>query len=82
MTKNKKDLIESARNAGFEIRYDDEGAVYIRKRYANGKISRGLVIYADGTAIDLTLDLSVAKGIRSYKTMRGLLKLAANSARD
>jgi hypothetical protein len=74
MTQRKQQLIDDAKAAGFTVVTSESGVVRIRKTHkGNGRVLRGLDLYPDGTAIDATLDLSVAKGVRSYADMRAIL---------
>jgi len=76
-------LIEDARAAGFEVKQDSDGTVSIVKIHrGTGRPIRGLVIYPNGTAFDATVDLSVARGFRSYKAMRSVLGLPRVASLD
>jgi len=69
-------LVDEAKSAGFTITKDPDGTIKIVKRHGgHGRPIRGLVIFPNGTAFDATVDLSVARGIRSYKAMRSVLGL-------
>jgi hypothetical protein len=67
-------LITDAKAAGYTV--ETEGtATLITKRMGRWHTLAGLCIHADGTAFDISVDLTVAKGIRSYKHMRQLLSI-------
>lgn len=69
-------LIEDAKADGMEVRRDSGTTLIVAKRdRRSGRVSRGLVIYSDGTAFDATVRPDVAKGIRSAATMRKILGL-------
>lgn len=75
MTKALEKLLGDAKAAGYTVRVDGAGNIDIFKSTVTGRIVQGLVLYPDGTAFDATVDLSVTKGIRSYKEMRMVLGL-------
>jgi len=70
-------LIRDAESAGYSVeKSSSTGRILLVKRHGgHGRVTRGLVLYPDGTAVDATLDLTVAKGVRSYKAMRRILGL-------
>jgi hypothetical protein len=71
-TKNKLALMDDARKAGYVVS-SHSGHVDIVKRDRRGRLISGIVVYENGTAFDATVDLSVARGIRSYAAMRKVL---------
>lgn len=72
-TKKKREFLQEARDAGYRIQHEDDGTVRITKDYGPWKKQYGIRIHPDGTAFDITVDLSVAKGLRSYRDMRRVL---------
>ncbi len=68
----KRALLLAAPSAGYHVTLSGS-AVEITKR--TPRTVTGIVLYENGTAFDVTVDLSVAKGIRSYAEMRKLLGL-------
>lgn len=76
MTTNRKSLIADAKAAGFKV--DDQGSRLVIARWSKHvtpRVLRGVAIYNDGTAFDLTVVLHVAKGMRSYVVIRKALGL-------
>jgi hypothetical protein len=75
MTANMTKLTQDAKAAGYSVR-EESGHVYISKNVMINQYKTrvaGIVVYADGTAIRLDVDLAVASGMRSYKAMRAAL---------
>lgn len=69
-------LLRDARAAGYVISAGSAGeTVIVRTIGVNGTTTRrrGIVIFDDGTAIRVDVDLSVAAGMRSYRDMRAVL---------
>jgi hypothetical protein len=67
-------MIEDARTAGYDIR--EYGMCVDIVKYSKHSKPRpicGLRIWQDGAAIDVMLDLSVAKAIRTVKAQRAFL---------
>ena len=84
MSPQRQQLIADARAAGYEVRHDEaEGTtrIVVRRHRGTGAILQGVAIYHDGTAIDLTVDLGVARGMKSYKIIRRHLDLADSPER-
>jgi len=77
MTRNRRNLLKDARAAGFTVAHEG-GNTTILRHSKTGRILRGLVIYADGTAYDATVRLDVARGLRSYADMRAVLRIGNN----
>ncbi|MHC4776946.1 MAG: hypothetical protein ACYTFG_00065 [Planctomycetota bacterium] len=76
MTPRRKQLLEDARRAGYQVQVAEEGHIEIVRRHARtGAILHGLVIYPNGTGFDAAVPLSVARGMRSYRDFRSTLKL-------
>lgn len=74
MTTEKTTLIEDAARAGYSVEPQKDGTtIAIVKRVGRWKKLSGLMLYNDGTAIRLDVDLSVALAIRSVKAMRNIL---------
>jgi hypothetical protein len=70
ITPRRQRLLDDAQKAGYSIEIQAH-EIRITKQVRNKK--KGLVIYVDGTAFDITVDIRVAKGIRSYRDMRAVL---------
>ena len=73
MSPQRQQLIADARAAGYEVTHDKaDGSTCIvaRRHRRTREILQGVIIYYDGTAIDLTVDLGVARGMKSFKTIR------------
>ena len=67
-------LIADSRSSGFEVVAADGHTDIIAKRHASTRrVLAGIRIYETGTAVDLTVELSVAKGIRNISVMRSIL---------
>lgn len=82
------DLLSDARAAGMEIIDEGIGYCIVAKRHARtGNVLRGIRIFCNNTAIDLTVDptvdltvdLTAAKAIRSTAAMRKVLRLEVAS---
>ena len=67
-------LCHAAQKNGYSIHENNE-TVEITKTVGRWHKRQGIVIYPDGTAFDVTVDLSAAKGLRSYDDMRSVLEL-------
>lgn len=67
-------LLEDARAAGYAIE-DAHGSVCITKSIGRWSNRVGLLLFPDGTAYRVDIDLSVAKALRSYREMRQHLGL-------
>lgn len=81
MTSQMTSLIFDAHQAGYDV-FADGTTTLIVRRIGRREMPKGLRIYDDGTAIDLSVgDLGVAKGIRSYKDMRAVLGLNQETQR-
>ena len=80
-TPRRRQLISDAKAAGFTVTLgDDVSPTTILRTSKSGRITRGLVIFAEGTAYDATVRLDVARGLRSYADMRAVLGLKAGAA--
>jgi hypothetical protein len=67
-------LIADAKAAGYDVIADGTTLRIVRMdRRSKGRPLRGIVLYETGTAFDATVDLSVARGMRSYADMRKVL---------
>lgn len=77
MVRKREKLIEDARAAGWTIKQDGRETIIVKTIKVNKTKTRkdGLVIYEDGVAIRIGVDLAVAKGIQSDKEMRAALGL-------
>jgi hypothetical protein len=62
MTAAKTNLIRDAQAAGYSVR-EENGTVYLTKKVGRWQEERGLVIYLNGVAFDVMVDLGTAKGI-------------------
>ncbi len=71
-TPRKRALLLAALAAGYHV-VPSGKSVEITKR--TPRTITGIVLYENGTAFDASVDLSVARGIRSYAEMRKLLGL-------
>ncbi len=74
MTRKQRELCHQARENGYSIVEKNE-AIEISKTHGRWRKIAGILIYPDGPAFDLTVDLSVARGMRSYDDMRRVLNL-------
>jgi hypothetical protein len=74
MTSNMQKLTTDATKAGWTVR--QSGSATTITKPTLGKKLKGIEITETGTAYDITVDLSVARGVRSYKEMRIILGLA------
>lgn len=76
LTVAKMQMIEEAQKAGYTVRWH-EGCVDVIRltNHAKPRVSRGLRIWANGSAFDFTMDLSVAKSIRNVDDQRKMLGL-------
>ena len=75
MTRNRRNLLTDAEAAGFTVTHESSRTTILRHS-KTGRLLRGLVIFDDGTAVDATVRLDVAKGLRSYADMRAVLNIA------
>jgi len=76
MTPRRRQLLADAREAGYRITTREDGYTeIIRLHRGTNKPLRGLILYPDGTGFDATVDLSAAKGMRSYAEFRAVLGL-------
>jgi hypothetical protein len=68
-------LLADARAAGYDVQPSSGGWIILKAVKVNQHKTKqvGLRIYADGTAFDVTVDLSIAAGVRSIDTMRRML---------
>jgi hypothetical protein len=72
MTNKLHNLLEDAKAKGFTV--ETEGTkIRISKRVGRWSEIRGIELFDDGTAFDLSVDLSVTRGMRSYEDMRSVL---------
>ena len=70
-------IINDAIAAGLEVEEGDSAALIVVKRHARTeRILRGMTLYGSGTAIDASITLGVAKGIRKLSDIREHLGLA------
>ena len=76
MTRRRQVLLDDASAAGYDVVFDGP-TIFITK--GSGRHIRGLVIYEDGTDFDISVPHHVAKGIRSYFVMRGILGIREES---
>lgn len=78
MTPGVQKIVDDARAAGLEVKESPSGSVdIIRKRHrGTGRVLDGWRLYPNGTAVDLTVDLGVSKGVRNLKAIRKHLGLA------
>jgi hypothetical protein len=76
MTTNRAKLINDAKAAGYSVEMCRDGStIRIVKKIGRWQKPVGIVLYDDGTAFDVSLDLCVARGLRSFKSMRSILEL-------
>lgn len=75
MTRNRRNLLTDATAAGFTVAHES-GRTTILRHSKTGRLLRGLVIFDDGTAVDATVRLDCARGLRSYADMRAVLRIA------
>lgn len=73
-TSNRKlSLIGDAQRAGYRVSMGGSGETYLTRKVGRWQKTEGIVIYADGTAFDVTVDCEAAKCLQSYKSMRIVL---------
>jgi hypothetical protein len=75
MTASLLKLIEDAKAAGYTVEVKGED-IAITRRVGRWQHVRGLILFGDGTAFDVAVAPGVAKGLRSYKSMRQVLGIA------
>lgn len=76
LSRAKRKLIEDALNSGqYKMTMKPESIQLFHEHKRTGRIERGLEIFNNGTAFDITANLSEAKIIRTAKDIRGILKL-------
>ena len=69
-------IINDAIAAGLEVEEGDSAALIVVKRHARTeRILKGMTLYGSGTAIDASITLGVAKGIRKLSDIREHLGL-------
>jgi hypothetical protein len=74
LTAQKSKMVADAISAGFEVRHHETCIDIIKmSRHAKPRVLSGLRVWADGNAFDATIDLSVAKPIRTIKAQRAYL---------
>jgi hypothetical protein len=77
LSKAKRDFVRKIERQGkFQVNVSKHtSTIDIRRKHPVTRHTiKGLIIYPDGTAIDATLDLSVARIIRSVKDWEKVLK--------
>ena len=72
VTKQMQSLLDDAESAGYTINQGSTIKIY---KSRGSRITNGIEIYQDGTAIRMGVDLTVTKAIRGYKEMRRALDL-------
>lgn len=77
MGRKRDKLIEDAKAAGYTVEARGRETIIVKTIKVNKTKTRkdGLVIYEDGVAIRIGIDLAVARGIQSDKEMRAVLGL-------
>ena len=76
LSMQKQALIDDARAAGFIVQPGDSGVIKVFKMHPKTKhITTGLMLFPDGTAIRMDIDLTVSTAIRSVDVMRKVLGL-------
>lgn len=76
LSRAKQQLVAEALAAGFRSEHHEARVDLVRwSRHSKPRLMRGLRLYENGTGFDLTVDLSLAKTIRSAKAMRRVLDL-------
>jgi hypothetical protein len=75
LTKQMQQLVLDAQAAGYTVRNDHEACLDIVKltKHTKPRVIKGLRIWADGNAIDATMDLAAAKAIKTQKEWRKFL---------
>ena len=71
-------IINDAIKIGFTVVHRvDSVEIYkgFEDQWGNSVISKGLKIYSNGWAFDMTVDHDIAKGVRSHADMRAILNL-------
>lgn len=77
MTPGFKKIIEDAKAQGCEVREDGSAVQVIARRHrGTGRILCGMILYPYGTAIDMTVEPAIAKGVRRLDQVRNTLGLA------
>ena len=73
LTAAKKKIVEDAKAKGYSVLNSDNKCAIYKKHAGHGRITRGIVIHQNGTAMDLMSRLDTAKGMRAHKDMRSVL---------
>ncbi len=74
--KERERLIEDARAGGYTLRMPHSGCQIIAQLTPKRKtVRRGVVLFDDGSAIDLTVPLDIAKSLRNVSVIRKVLGL-------
>lgn len=77
LTKPKRDFIERMKDDSrfeFKINPHTNTIKIYKANKRTGKVTQGLEIFPDGSAIDMTVDLAVSKVMRSVKDWEKILK--------
>ena len=74
LTARQARLVSDAREAGYTV-FVTLHTVTMCTYTKRGAVRRGLVLYGCGTAYDLTVAPSHARGLRSFVDMRAILRL-------
>jgi hypothetical protein len=74
LTKAMQQLVLDAQSAGYTVRQGENNLDIVKlTKHAKPRAIKGLRIWADGNAIDITMDLAAAKAIRTQKEWRKFL---------
>lgn len=78
MSKNLASLCSDAIVAGYSVERTSESVKIYKMVKINKSASKafGLMVYSDGSAVRIDVDLSAASVMRSYKAMRNLLSIS------
>jgi len=69
-------LIDHAEKSGFTVIKSPSNVIKVYKsNKKTGKVTTGIQIYPDGSAVDMTVNLDIAKSIRNVKLLKGILGL-------
>jgi hypothetical protein len=74
LTKQMQQLVLDAQAAGYTVRHGEHNVDIVKlSKHAKPRVIKGLRIWADGNAIDATMDLAAAKAIKTQKEWRKFL---------
>lgn len=75
LTKKQQQMVDDAIQAGYSVEATSEGVTIYKRHGGNKRITNGIVLFPDKTAIRADIELELALTIRTIKAMREQLGL-------